>query len=307
MNRREERGHPLADPELLRRVRRIEIRTRKIVTETLAGSWHSAFRGRGMEFAEVREYQPGDDVRTIDWNVTSRSTRPDRKLYVKVFEEERELTVMLLADVSGSTAFGTGRRLKREVMAELAALLAFAAIRNRDRVGLVRFTDRIDLYVPPRGGTTHALRVVREVLAPPEERRGTDLAGALEFLLRVQRKPAVVFLLSDLLAEGYERALRLVARRHDLVVLEVRDAAEERLPPAGPVLLEDAETGARRTLDLSRRAAREALARAARERRERTDAVLKRAGVDHAVIDAAAGWERPLLALFRRRAARIHR
>ncbi len=307
MTARDEREPAPVGPELLRRVRRIEIRTRKLVTETLAGSWHSAFRGRGMEFAEVREYQPGDDVRTIDWNVTSRSTRPDRKLYVKVFDEERELTVMLLADVSGSTAFGTGERLKREVMAELAALLAFAAIRNRDRVGLVRFSDRIDLYVPPRGGTTHALRVVREVLAAPRRRGGTDLAGALEYLLRVQRKPAVVFLLSDLLADDFERPLRLAARRHDLVVLEVRDPAEERLPRIGPVLLEDAETGERRTIDLSSRGVREALARAAAERRERNMAALRRAGVDHAVIDASASWERPLLALLRRRAARARR
>lgn len=297
----------VADPELIRRVRRIEIRTRRIVTETLAGSYNSAFRGQGMEFAEVREYQPGDDVRSIDWNVTARSSRPDHSLFVKVFTEERELTVVLLADVSGSTAFGTGRRLKREIIAEISSLLAFAAIRNRDKVGLIRFSDGIDQYLPPRSGVTHVLRVVREILTSSVERRRTDLAGALEFLLRVQRKPAVVFLVSDLLAPGFEKPLSLVARRHDLVVLEVRDPAEESLPPVGPLLLEDAETGQRRLVDTSSARVREAIVRNAAARRREVDAIITRAGVDRVTIDAAKPYDRPLLRYFHKRAARLRR
>ncbi len=297
---------PIADAELIRRVRRIEIRTRRIVTETLAGSYHSAFRGQGMEFAEVREYQPGDDIRSIDWNETSRSSRPDRSLYVKVFTEERELTVMLLADVSASTVFGTGARLKREVMAEISALLAFAAIRNRDRVGLLRFSDGIDQYLPPRSGSTHVLRVVREILSSSKQGgRGTDIGGALSTLVRVQRRPAVVFLVSDMLGSGYERELKLAARRHDIVALEVFDPAEDQLPDAGLIHFEDAERGTRQLVDTSSRRVRSAWQQAATLRREKARALLARAGVDRIAINAAEPYERPLLEYFHRRAARI--
>ena len=297
----------VADPEVLRRVRRIEIRTRRIVTETLAGSYNSAFRGQGMEFAEVREYQPGDDIRNIDWNVSSRSTRPDRPLFVKVFAEERELTVLILADVSASTGFGTGERLKREVMAEVAALLAFAAIRNRDRVGLIRFSDRIEQYLPPRSGTTHVLRVVREVLQPPARRRATNIASALEYLIRVQRKPAVVFLISDLLAPDFETPLKLAARRHDLIAVDVFDPAEREVPAVGAVHFEDPETGERRIIDTGSRRVREAMKHAARRFREQTGEMLRRAGIDHLELNAAAPYDRELLRYFRRRAARIRR
>jgi uncharacterized protein (DUF58 family) len=295
------------DPELMRRVRRIEIRTRQIVTETLAGSYHSAFRGQGMEFAEVREYRPGDDVRSIDWNVTSRSARPERSLFVKVFKEERELSVILLADASGSTAFGSGARLKREVMAELGALLAFAAIRNRDRVGLLRFSAGVDLHVPPRSGRTHALRVVREILSAPVGRRRTNLASALETLTRAQRKPAVAFLITDLLGGDFERALKLAAQRHDIVVFEVVDPRERHIPALGPVLLEDPETGERRLVDTSSRRFREDYSAKARERRERAQGALRRAGVDRVTIDASRDYDRDLLRYFRARAARARR
>lgn len=297
-------GSPVS-AELLRRVRRIEIRTRRIVRETLAGSYHSAFRGQGMEFAEVREYRPGDDVRAIDWNVSSRSSRPDQGLFVKLFTEERELTVMILADVSGSSAFGTGPRLKREIVAELSAVLAFAAIRNRDRVGLIRFSDRIEQYLPPRSGTTHVLRVVRDILGAPSAERGTSIDGVLSFLARVQRKPAVVFLISDLLDEGFERTAALVARRHDLVVFEVRDPAENDLPAIGPVLLEDAETGARQLVDTSSRRVRAHLAEHLGRRRARARTALQRRGIERVEIDASQPYERPLLEFFHRRAARI--
>lgn len=298
---------PGLDPELIRRVHRIEIRTRRLVAETLSGTYLSAFRGRGMEFTEVREYQPGEDVRTIDWNVTARSSRPERKLYVKVHAEEREMTVLLMVDLSGSGSFGTGERLKREVLAEIAALLAFAAIRNRDRVGLIRFSDTVERFVPPRRGRVHALRVIRDILAPPEAGRGTDLALALGFLRRVQRRPAVVFLLSDMIAPAFERELRLVSRRHDIVALEVFDPAELSLPRAGLLTLEDPETGHRRLVDLSSSRVRETLRGAAENRRERTRQLLAKAGVDLVSIDASLPYEKPLLRYFHARAARIRR
>ncbi len=291
----------------MRKVRRIEIKTRRLVSETLAGTYHSAFRGHGMEFAEVREYQHGDDVRSIDWNVTSRASRADRPLYVKLFTEERELTVMVLADVSGSTAVGSAAQLKSELMAELTGLVAFAAIANRDRVGLIRFSDHVEQYLPPKTGTTHALRVVREILIPPTVRRRTDLAGALQLLLRVQRRPAVVFLISDMLADDFERPLRLAAKRHDLVVLEVVDPLERRLPSAGLVLIEDAETGARRLVDTSSVAVRAALAAEATRRRDATRAAVRRAGADLVPLDASFPYDKPLLRYFRERARRIRR
>lgn len=295
----------VADPELIRRVRRIGIRTRRIVTENLAGTYNSAFRGRGMEFVEVREYQPGNDVRTIDWNVSSRSSRPDQPLFVKVFAEERELTVMLLADVSGSTAFGTGRRLKQDIVAELSALLAFAAVGNRDRVGLIRFSEEIDQYLPPRSGTTHVLRVVREILTSSAQRRGTDLAGVLSYLLRVQRKSAVVFLVSDLIGKDFERELKLVARRHDLTVFEIIDPAEDLFRAAGPVLFEDAETGERRLIDTASSKVRRLAAARREQQREQVRDLLARAGVKRVTIDVTQSYERPLLRYFRERAARI--
>jgi len=254
-----------------------------------------------MEFAEVREYQRGDDVRSIDWNVTSRAGR----LHVKVFQEERELTVMLLVDVSRSGEFGSGDRLKREVAAELSALLAFSAIRNNDRVGLIRFTDGIEQYVPPRKGRDHVLRVVRELLVPVVRGRGTRIAEALAYLSRVQTRSAVVFLISDFLDDGFERPLRIAARKHDLVAIEMLDPAEENLPAVGLVELEDAESGRRRLIDTSSRRVREALAHEARTRRGSNHALLKRVGVQRVTIDVTQPYDRPLVRFFRERAARI--
>lgn len=297
-------------PELMRKVRRIELRTRRLVSETLAGSYHSAFRGHGMEFAEVREYRPGDDVRAIDWNVSSRAwraDRADRTLYVKLFTEERELTVMVLADVSGSTAVGSVGSIKSELMAELTGLLAFAAIANRDRVGLIRFSDRIEQYLPPRAGTTHALRVVREILVPTAARRTTDLAGALQFLLRVQRRPALVFLISDLFAPDFQRPLRVAARRHDLIALQLGDPLEQALPAAGLVLFEDAETGQRRVIDSSSAAVRSRIAAAAARRAAATETLLRQAGVDLVRLRTDVPYDRTLLGYLRARAQRIRR
>ncbi len=226
-------------PELFRKIKAIQIRTQRLVTDALAGEYESAFKGRGMEFEEVREYQPGDDVRHIDWNVTARTGHP----HVKVHREERELTVILLVDVSSSGAFGSTGKLKNEVAAEVAAVLAYAAIRSNDRVGLIIFTDGIERYIPPKKGRAHVWRVIREILTFRPTRRATDLEGALEFLGKVTRRRAVVFVISDFLDEGYSDRLRVGARRHDMTAVSVTDPREVDLPSIGLIELEDAETG----------------------------------------------------------------
>jgi uncharacterized protein (DUF58 family) len=239
-------------PELLAQVRRLTIRSRRAVEDVFAGAYRSAFRGRGLEFAEVREYVPGDDVRTIDWNVTARAGRP----FVKRHEEERELTVVLALDCSASLAFGSRGRSKRETAAEAGALIALAASRSRDRVGLLLFTDRVELYVPPSKVRARALRVVRELLAYEPEGRGTDVGTALSFLARVLRRRAVIFLLSDWIAPPFDRELAFLGRRHELTVIEVRDPLEVDWPRAGLVTARDLESGRERVLPLGSAAAR---------------------------------------------------
>jgi uncharacterized protein (DUF58 family) len=289
--------------EILRRVRRLEISTRRLVEESLAGSYHSVFRGRGMEFAEVREYEPGDDVRTIDWNVSARMGRP----FVKKFAEERELTVMLAVDGSGSQRFGTGGPTKAELAAEVSALLAFSAIRNNDRVGLLLFTDRIERYVPPRKGREHALRVLRDLVAFETLGRGTDLRLALDRLRRGVTKRAVVFLVSDFEDEGWEKTLRVVAQKHDVVAVLVSDPAERALPPAGLVAVEDPETGRRLLLDASSAAVRRGYEAASREAWAARREALRRAGVDVLELSTREPYELPLARFFRERARRIRR
>jgi len=225
--------------EILRKIRRIEIQTRHLVNDVFSGEYHSVFKGRGMEFSEVREYQRGDSVRTIDWNVTARMGRP----FVKKFVEERELTVILMVDASSSGEFGSGRKTKREIAAEISALLAFSAIKNNDRVGLIIFTDQVEKFVSPKKGTKHALRVIRELLYFHPRGRGTDIAAALEYLNRLTRRRAVVFLISDFLTSGYEPALRVINKRHDLAAITIIDPRELSLPKVGHIQLEDAETG----------------------------------------------------------------
>jgi uncharacterized protein (DUF58 family) len=286
--------------EILQRVRRLEIRTRRLVEESLAGSYHSVFRGRGMEFSEVREYEPGDDVRTIDWNVSARLGHP----FVKKFVEERELTVVLMVDASGSSRFGTGTSTKLSLSAEIAALLAFSAIRNQDRVGLLLFTDRIENYVPPRKGRQHGLRVLRDVLAADPRGRGTDLRLALEYLQNVATKRAVVFLLSDFQDEGYERALRVAARKHDVTALRVMDPREMTLPPVGLVAVRDPETGDVGVVDGGSRRVREAYARRASDRDESVRRTLQSCGVDLLEVSTAEPYEVPLVRFFRERARR---
>jgi uncharacterized protein (DUF58 family) len=289
--------------EVLRRVRRLEIRTRRLVEESLAGSYHSIYRGRGMEFAEVRPYEPGDDVRTVDWNVSARMGHP----FVKVFTEERELTVVLAVDVSGSQRFGTGGASKRQVAAEVSALLAFSAIRNNDRVGLLLFTDRVEAFIPPRRGREHGLRLLRELLAFEPRGRGTSVARALETLRRVVTRRAVVFLVSDFQDSGYERSLRVAARKHDVVAVALSDPRESALPAVGLVAVEDAETGKLALLDAGSSAVRRAYARMAEKEQAVLRDTMRRTGVDLLELSTGTAYDRPLARFFRERARRLAR
>ncbi len=225
--------------ELLKQVKQIEIKTKGLVTQVFSGEYHSVFKGRGMEFSEVREYQIGDDIRNIDWNVTARYGHP----FVKVFEEERELTVMLLVDVSGSLIFGSSEKTKQRIAAELSAILAFSALKNNDKVGLILFSDRIEKFVPPRKGKSHVLRIIREVLSFKPRGKNTDITGALEYFNHAVKKRSIVFLISDFMDNGYERILRIVGKKHDLVGLVLTDPKEKELPKAGLINFKDAETG----------------------------------------------------------------
>ena len=286
--------------EILKKVRRIQIFTTRMVQDVFAGEYQSVFKGRGMEFEEVREYHPGDDVRSIDWNVTARTGHP----HVKVFREERELTVMLLADVSASGTFGSVRQRKEELIAEFSAVLAFAANNNNDRVGLILFSDRIEKYLPPKKGVTHVLRVIRELLYQSPRGRGTDIGAALEFLSRVATRRTVSFLVSDFLASGYERALSIAARRHDLIAVEVVDPRERALPDAGIIEFEDPETGAAVAADTGDRRVREAFERIAARQAEMRNDFLASRGVDRIRVETARPYAGELLKFFR---AREHR
>ena len=300
-----------APADLIRRIRRIEITTRRAVQDTLAGGYHSVFKGRGMAFSEVRPYQPGDEIRAIDWNVTARMGEP----FVKVFAEERELTALVAVDRSASQDAGLSPQAKAEVAAEIAGLVIFSALENGDRAGLLLFTDRTERYVPPRRGRKHGLRLITEVLAYQTAGRGTDLAGALRHLTRAQRKRAVVFLVSDFLApEGQwadvEAALAVASRRHDLVPVVVSDPIEEALPAkAGSGLwglwpVTDAETGETVLVDLGDAKARAAYAAAASQMRDRRDRLFRKLSLDAVRVRPGDDYVAPLAALFRARARR---
>jgi uncharacterized protein (DUF58 family) len=286
--------------DLLRKVRRIQIRTSHVVNDALAGQYHSAFRGRGMEFEEVRPYQIGDDVRTIDWNVSARHGEP----FVKIFREERELTVMLLVDLSRSQQFGTKESFKRELVAEIAATLAFSAITNNDKVGLILFTSAVERFVPPRKGTTHVLRVVREVLAFEPKGVGTDIAIAIDHLRRIAHRKYVVFLISDFQVAGYSKALKLARRRHDVIAIDVSDQREMELPRVGMVELFDNETGERIMVDTSSRATRRAFAQHAEAMREQRLKFFRSARIDSIRLTTGESIVGPLTQFFRMREAR---
>ncbi len=277
--------------EVLRKIRRIEIQTRNLVNDVFSGEYHSVFKGRGMEFSEVREYSRGDSIRTIDWNVTARMGRP----FVKKFVEERELTVILMVDASASGGFGTCRKTKREIAAEISALLAFSAIKNNDRVGLIIFTDQVEKFVPPKKGSKHVLRVIRELLYFQPRGRGTDIAVALEYLNRLTRRKAVVFLISDFLSSGYQKALQVVNKRHDLAAILITDPRERTLPDVGYLELEDAETGEHIIEDTSDISFRDSFARANARRAQETARQFAAMNVD-AVSIALDMSEDPYLA-----------
>ena len=286
--------------EILRKVRRIQIVTSAMVHDLFAGQYHSAFKGLGIEFEEVREYQPGDDVRTIDWNVTARNGRP----FVKRFREERELTVVLLVDVSASQEFGTRDQLKSELVAELGATLAFSAIQNNDKVGLLLFTDRVERFVRAGKGTRHVLRVVRELLYHQPEGRGTDIAAALQYLDRVLTRRAVVFVISDFQSPDFIQALKSVRRRHDIIPVLVRDQRESELPPVRYVELYDPETGEQLLADTSSRAFRRRFSVLTLGRREMLLADFRKLGIDVVDVETGRPFVEPLQRFFRKRGKR---
>ncbi len=269
-------------PELFQKIKSIQIRTQRVVNDVFAGEYESAFKGRGMEFEEVRDYQPGDDIRHIDWNVTARMSSP----FVKVHREERELTVMLLVDVSSSGAFGSAAKLKNEVAAEVAALVAYTAIRSNDRVGLIIFSDRIEHYIPPKKGRAHVWRVIRDILGFRPSRRRTDLGGALEYLGKVTPRRVVAFVISDFLDEGFAETLRIAASRHDLTAIAVGDRREEELPRIGLLELEDAETGERVLVDTYDREVLRGFDLLGREDRGRASELFRSAGVGEVRVRA---------------------
>jgi uncharacterized protein (DUF58 family) len=293
----------LVTAETLRKVRRIEITTRHMVDEVFGGEYHSVFKGRGMEFSEVREYMPGDDIRTIDWNVTARAGRP----FVKKFVEERELTVIFCVDGSSSTRFGSTGRMAAEVAAELAALLAFSAIKNNDKVGLLIFADEVELFVPPRKGRKHVLRVIREVLGYRAGGGGTNISTALGYVSRLIQRRSVVFLISDFLCVDYERALRVANRRHDVIAVSLVDPRLENIPPVGHLWLTDAETGEELFVDTGDAGFRRRFTVEAGRRREARRENFRQARVDEIEIRTDQPFVTPLISFFRQRERKLHR
>lgn len=294
---------PVDVKALMKQVGRIRLVTNRLVDEHLSGEYHSVFKGHGIEFDEVREYVPGDDIRSIDWNVTARMGHP----YVKRFCEERELTIVFVVDVSGSQSFGSGSRPKAELAAEITCLLALSAIKNQDKVGLILFSDRIEKSIPPRKGRTAAMRLVREVLAAEETRRGTDIAAALRFLSQVQKRRAVVFLISDFMAGDYERELRVASRRHDVICCHVGDPREHSLPDAGLIEVQDPESGEVILLDTSSRALREAFAAAAERETEALTRQFRKLRADALFLDTSRPFADEVHKLFRQRQVRAAR
>ncbi len=285
--------------ELLKRVRKIEIKTRGLSKNIFAGEYHSAFKGRGMTFSEVREYQYGDDIRNIDWNVTARHNRP----YVKIFEEERELTVMLMIDVSASRNFGTISKLKKNQITEIAAVLAFSAIQNNDKIGEIFFSDKIEKFIPPKKGRTHILHIIRELIDFYPEDKQTDIEQALEYMTNSIKKRCTCFVISDFIDEhDFAHALAIANRKHDVVALRVYDPRENQLPPVGMMYLRDAETGEQMWVDTSDKKLREAYEKYAFVREKELDAIFKSSGVDVANIRSDEDYVRALITLFKKRA-----
>jgi uncharacterized protein (DUF58 family) len=287
--------------EILKKIRRIQIYTNRTVNDILAGQYRSVFKGRGMEFAEVREYQAGDDVRFIDWNVTARMGRP----YVKQFAEEREMTVMLLVDASGSGRFGSVQQTKNEIAAEIAALIAFSAIRNNDKVGLIMFTDRVEKFIAPKKGRSHVLRVIREILYFQPDGRGTNITAAIEYFMRVTLRRSVSFLISDFIASDYAKRLRAANHRHDMIALRIIDPRELELPPVGLIHLEDPETGKHTLLDTRSAKLRKQYERLSKARLEKQAQGFRAMNVDHVEIRTDLSYVEPLVKFFKMRERRL--
>lgn len=286
--------------ELLKQVRQIEIKTRGVVNDVFSGEYHSVFKGRGMEFSEVREYQVGDDIRTIDWNVSARFGHP----FIKIFEEERELTLMLLVDLSGSLVFGSVDKTKQQIAAELTAILAFSALKNNDKVGLILFTDEIEKFVPPRKGKSHVLRIIREVLSFEPQGNKTDIQGALEYFNHSVKKKSIAFLISDFIDDGYEKILRIVSTKHDLVNLVLEDPREKDLLKAGLIKFKDAETGRTRYIDTSNKDVQEYFKQKVDERKSIQDEIFLKSRVDTVNIDISTSYVKPLINFFKLRGRR---
>jgi uncharacterized protein (DUF58 family) len=283
--------------ELIKRVRKIEIKTRGLSRHIFAGEYHSAFKGKGMAFSEVREYQYGDDFRSVDWNVTARFNHP----YIKVFEEERELTVMLLIDVSGSGKFGTQSRLKSELITEIAAVLSFSAIQNNDKVGVILFSDRIERFIPPKKGRQHILKIIRELIDNKPQSTRTNITIPLRYLVNIIKKRSTCFLISDFIDENYEDALKIAAKKHDMVGLWVYDIREAELPAAGIIKVRDAETGELAWIDTGSIMVRNAYQTEYRKKYDETSDILKRYGVDYVSIASHEDYVKPLMRLFNKR------
>ena len=285
--------------ELIKKVRKLEIKTKGISTQVFSGEYHSAFKGRGMSFSEVRNYQYGDEVKAIDWNVTARTGIP----HVKVFEEERELTVMLIADGSNSVFFGSGSQLKNEFVAELCAVLAFAANQNNDKVGLILFSEEVDLYIPPKKGRKHILRIIRELINHKPASKGTDIGNALKFFNNVIHKRSICFLLSDFLAKPFDTSLAISAKRHDLIGVQLIDPLEKELPKLPLVRVRDSETGSIRLLDLSNKRVRDQLENNFQEKREKVKTTFFKSGADLIELNTDQPYHNKLFSFFKRRSS----
>jgi len=283
--------------ELLKKVRKIEIKTRGLSSQIFSGEYHSAFKGRGMAFSEVREYMPGDEIRTIDWNVTARFNHP----YVKVFEEEREMTVMLIIDISGSENFGTSVQMKKEIVAEISAVIAFSAIQNNDKIGVILFSDQPELFIPPKKGKKHILRIIRELIEFEPGSKKTDIDQALRYFNSMIKKRSIAFLISDFLDKGFENTLKIVNKKHDLVAIRVHDKRESELPDIGWAQFNDPETGAQRWVNTSSRKTRDAYKKSAVMHRLALQEAFQKAGVDAVNVATHESYIIPLMNLFKRR------
>jgi uncharacterized protein (DUF58 family) len=287
--------------EVINNIRRIEIRTKKLVNDVFSGEYHSVFKGRGVEFQEVREYQSGDDIKIIDWNVTARYGYP----FVKRFREERELTIIFIIDASSSNQFGTKQKFKNQIATELCSVLAFSAIKNNDKVGMIIFTDKVEKYVKPQKGYSHVLRLIRDILFFKPQNRGTDINCALEFLIRVIKRRSVVFLVSDFLSQNYEKLLSVAGRKHDLVAIKIGDQREMELPDVGLVELEDAESGRQALIDTTSPKAREEFTQSRRKQEEDLKRTFSSLDLDHIHISTGRSYVEPLIAFFKYRAKKF--